>query len=366
MGNHSTIRVLIVDDSAFMRTVITEMLSAAPDIEVVGSAGDGKQGLVMARDLTPDVITLDVEMPILSGIEMLPILMSTHPTPVIMLSSLTKEGADVTLEALSLGAVDFMPKNLEGGPLGMRKVGPQLVEKVRAVGTGNTRAALTRRNTGTQTGFVSAPAAAPREHTATGEMPVVAIGCSTGGPAALSEVIPALPGNLNAAVVVVQHMPAGFTRVLAERLDRLSRVSVKEAEDGETLRPGVVLVAPGGHHLMVERTQNGLVARLSDTPQTSIMPAVDILFESLAKACPRETLGMVLTGMGTDGRDGSRTLAGKGGTIVAQCATGCLVYGMPKAVVDSGIARRVVELPHIADHISRHTVEADGSKVGIG
>jgi two-component system, chemotaxis family, protein-glutamate methylesterase/glutaminase len=341
------IRVLVVDDSAFMRTVITQMLAAAPDIEVVGQASDGKTGLTLARDLSPDVITLDVEMPILSGLEMLRVLMAQNPTPVIMLSSLTQEGARTTVEALELGAVDYLPKNLEGGPLGMRRIAPVLIEKVRAVGGGATRAALRagRRHTAAPP---APPAAGP--WALTGErFPVVAIGSSTGGPTALCQLIPALPVDLPAAVLVVQHMPPGFTRALAQRLDRLSPLSVAEAEDGAPLVPGKVLVAPGGHHLTVgaEGVGAGLTARVTDTPAMPMMPAVDVLFESLAARCPERTVAVVLTGMGHDGCRGAQALAGRGAVVLAQAETGCLVYGMPKAVAEAGIATRIVELTHM-------------------
>jgi two-component system chemotaxis response regulator CheB len=340
------IRVLVVDDSAFMRTVITQMLAGAPDIEVVGQASDGKTGLTLARDLSPDVITLDVEMPILSGLEMLRVLMAHNPVPVIMLSSLTREGAEVTMEALALGAVDYLPKNLEGGPLGMRRIAPMLIEKVRAVGGGATREALRA------AGRTAAPAPPdtappPRVRAPRDRFPVVAIGSSTGGPTALCQLIPALPPDLPAAVLVVQHMPPGFTRALAMRLDRLSGLSVTEAEDGAPIQPGHVYVAPGGRHLTVGGDGPDLAVRLADTPVIPMMPAVDVLFESLAGHCPERTVGVVLTGMGQDGLEGARALSRGGAVVLAQAEAGCVVYGMPKAVIDAGLATRSVELAHM-------------------
>jgi len=346
-----TIRVLVVDDSAFMRTVITQMLAAASDIKVVGQAPDGKQGLQMARDLKPDVITLDVEMPGLTGLEMLRILMRSTPTPVIMLSTLTHAGAEVTMEAMELGAVDYLAKHMEGGPLGMRKIGPVLIEKVRAVGSGDTREALrtTVRTAARPPVRVGArplgPVGGP------GQLPVVAIGSSTGGPTALCELIPALPGDLNAAVLIVQHMPAGFTRALAQRLNRLSAIGVAEATEGAPLKAGMAYVAPGGLHMTVRSNGSRLTAHLSDRPALPMVPAVDVLFESLAAVCPERTLAVVLTGMGQDGCAGARALVAAGARVVAQAKRGCLVYGMPKAVMEAGLASREVELAHLPEDI---------------
>lgn len=350
------IRVLVVDDSAFMRTVICQMLATAPDIRVVGQAASGKEGLRMARDLKPDVITLDVEMPGMSGLEMLTILMNTTPTPAIMLSTLTQAGAEVTLKGLEMGAVDYLPKNLERGPLAMRKIAPQLIEKVRAIGTGETRQALhealkprPRANSSIPDAAHDRSALEKLAHAS--DLRIVAIGSSIGGPAALCQLVPALPPNLNAAVLIAQHMPAGFTKALADRLNALSRMPVREAVDGEPLEAGTVLVAKGGRHLTVEETANGLQARLLDTPKIPMMPAVDELYKSLAETCPEQTLAVVLTGMGTDGCLGSCMISAQGGTVFAQSRTGCLVYGMPKAVIEAGVAERVVDIGQMADDI---------------
>jgi two-component system, chemotaxis family, protein-glutamate methylesterase/glutaminase len=358
------IRVLVVDDSAFMRTVISQMLAGAPDIEVVGQAADGKTGLNMARDLAPDVITLDVEMPILSGLEMLRVLMAHNPLPVIMLSSLTQEGARVTIEALELGAVDYLPKDTEGGPLGMRRIAPVLIEKIRAVGGGATRAAL---RMGRRQGAVAPARPAPgRRSDAIGQgFPVVAIGSSTGGPTALCQLIPALPADLPAAVVLVQHMPPGFTRALAMRLDRLSGLSVAEAEDGAALAPGRVFVAPGGHHLTVRAEGAGLAVHVSDTPVMPMMPAVDVLFESLAGLCPERTIAVVLTGMGHDGLKGAQALSRGGAVVLAQAEDGCVVYGMPKAVAEAGLATRVVALSQMHAGIELAVGATPGEVPGV-
>jgi two-component system chemotaxis response regulator CheB len=345
------IRVLVVDDSAFMRTVVAQMLAAAPDIEVVGQAADGKVGLQMARDLHPDVITLDVEMPVLSGLEMLRILMRTAPTPVIMLSTLTQAGADVTIEALELGAVDYLPKNLEGGPLGMRKIAPLLIEKVRAVGNPAARETIRSAQSGAARSPVRPIPAGRGRAPADEPFRVVAIGASTGGPTALYDLIPALPVDFHGAVLVVQHMPPKFTLALAERLNRLSALPVAEAVDGIPIEAGSVLVAPGGRHLSVRADGGRLVAQVGDTPALPMMPAVDVLFQSLAAVCPERTLAVVLTGMGADGCEGARALARAGASVIAQAPYGCLVYGMPKAVVEAGIAARSIELRHLAEDL---------------
>jgi two-component system chemotaxis response regulator CheB len=362
------IRVLVVDDSAFMRTVISQMLAGAPDIEVVGQAADGKTGLNMARDLAPDVITLDVEMPILSGLEMLRVLMAHNPLPVIMLSSLTQEGARVTIEALELGAVDYLPKDTKGGPLGMRRIAPVLIEKIRAVGGGATRAALRMgRRQGAATGAPARPAPGPRSDAFGQGFPVVAIGSSTGGPTALCQLIPALPADLPAAVVLVQHMPPGFTRALAMRLDRLSGLSVAEAEEGAALAPGRVFVAPGGHHLTVRANGQGagLAVHVSDTPVMPMMPAVDVLFESLAGLCPERTIAVVLTGMGHDGLKGAQALSRGGAVVLAQAEDGCVVYGMPKAVAEAGLATRVVALSQMHAGIELAVGATPGQAPGV-
>jgi two-component system chemotaxis response regulator CheB len=336
-----------------MRNIIGQMLAGAPDIRVVGQATNGKEGLKMARDLKPDVITLDVEMPVLGGLEMLTILMRTNPMPVIMLSSLTQEGADITIKALQLGAVDYLPKNAHGGAMAMRRLAPQLIEKVRAVGTGDTRKAIDEVRRLVPEFVDHSQRRNPENRGRSADVPVVAIGCSTGGPAALCEVIPQLPEGLDCAVVVAQHMSATFTRALATRLDRLSRsLSVREAEEGSRLEIGTVLVAPGGKHMTVDRKMDGsLICHLSTTPDMPAQPSVDVLFASLAKACPEKTLGVVMTGMGTDGLQGSHTLTQRGGQVIAQAPHGCLVYGMPKGVVDADLAHSVVPLGRIAKEI---------------
>ncbi|MFQ5508695.1 MAG: chemotaxis response regulator protein-glutamate methylesterase [Leptospirillia bacterium] len=364
--SNQVIRVLIVDDSAFMRTVISQMLAAAPDIEVVGQAADGKEGLRLARDLKPDVITLDVEMPILSGLETLPILMRSHPTPVIMLSTLTEEGAEVTIKALELGAVDYLPKNMEGGPLGMRHIAPELIAKVRAIGAGNTREALIQSMRRSTPRPVQETTQATGPGLASNYFPVVAIGCSTGGPTALSSLLPQFPTDFSGAILVVQHMPATFTNALAQRLDGLCGLAVKQAEEGAPIIPGTILVAKGGHHLTVRKEHGGLVAHLSDAPKCPTMPAVDELFRSLAEVCPERTLGAVLTGMGQDGLEGARALSAAGSPVLAQAETGCLVYGMPKAVVDAGLAADAVQLSEMYNTIYLNLPTGSPSRPLVG
>ena len=332
------LRVLVVDDSAFMRLAISRALAEQGTIEVVGVARDGVEALEKARALQPDVITLDVEMPRLDGLQTLAALMRERPVPVVMLSSLTTAGAPATIKALELGAVDFVAKPAPN------VAGPQLLrdELTRAV----IAAAEARVRPGRH---ALPPRHQPRVHA---EPPgrradrVVAIGCSTGGPRALMDVLPRLPGNLPAAVLIVQHMPAGFTRSLAERLNEASAVEVREAAAGDLAVAGRALLAPGGWHMQIDA--EGRVA-LDDGPTMhGVRPAVDRLFRSLPPVFGARCVAAVLTGMGSDGADGAAAIRAAGGRIVTEDATTCVVYGMPRAVAERGLSDLKAPLPTIA------------------
>jgi two-component system chemotaxis response regulator CheB len=339
------IRVLVVDDSTFVRQALTRMLSAA-GLEVVGTAVDGQDGLEKALLLRPDVVTLDVKMPRLGGLEALEQIMARCPTPVLLLSSLTSEGADTTLRGLELGAMDFIDKSSVQGNMNLLSIAPELVAKVRAL------ASVPRR----RLVALAAPPAlppAPRPHTAASPAEVVVIGTSTGGPPALQRIIPRLPAPFGATILVVQHMPVGFTRPLAERLDQRSVLPVREAEDGETLVPGLVLVAPAGRHMKVRR-RGGQAPRvwLDDEPRSALhRPSVDVLMSSVARAYGARVLGIVLTGMGTDGVEGLRAIREAGGRTLAESEETCVIYGMPKAALEAGVAERAVPLGRMADEI---------------
>jgi len=336
------IRVLVVDDSAFVRQALSRMIGSAPDMEVVGTAADGVEGLEKARALRPDVVTLDVKMPKMDGLVALQRIMAECPVPVLLLSSLTSEGADVTLRGLELGAVDFVDKSTVQGPMNLLSLADELQAKVRALAWARER---------------PAPALAPvqvREAPAVvpGRIEVVVIGASTGGPPALQQIIPALPAGLDLAILVVQHMPVGFTRSLAERLAARSRLPVQEAEEGEMVRPGRVLIAPAGRHLKVRRRGSVVRVVLDDEPQDALhRPSVDVLMASVAKAYGARALGLLLTGMGADGVEGLRAIRAGGGVTLVESEETCVIFGMPKAALEAGVVDRALPLHRLAEEI---------------
>jgi two-component system chemotaxis response regulator CheB len=380
------VKVLVVDDSGFFRRRVSEILSSDTTIQVVGTATNGKEAIDQALALKPDVITMDYEMPMMDGITAVRHIMQRCPTPVLMFSSLTHEGARVTLDALDAGAVDFLPKNFEDISRNPEKVKQMLCEKVHSISRSNRRFS----GYGGAPGAAAAPAAAPapsvapapgslRTSTTTATRPapapvrsapshasaqptspapkrkaykLVAIGTSTGGPVALQRVLTQLPANFPAPIVLIQHMPAAFTKAFAERLDKLCRISVKEAEDGDILRPGLALLAPGGKQMMVDG--RGAVKILPGDERLNYKPCVDITFGSAAKSYGDKVLAVVLTGMGADGREGARLLKQGGSHIWAQDEASCVIYGMPMAIVKADLADAVYSL----DDIGRHLVEA--------
>ncbi|MCO6689133.1 MULTISPECIES: protein-glutamate methylesterase/protein-glutamine glutaminase [Pseudomonas] len=375
------VKVLVVDDSGFFRRRVSEILSADPTIQVVGTATNGKEAIDQALALKPDVITMDYEMPMMDGITAVRHIMQRCPTPVLMFSSLTHEGARVTLDALDAGAVDYLPKNFEDISRNPDKVKQLLCEKVHTISRSNRRfgsyashapvAAPVPAPAGSghaaASSFASpaaartpaparaaAPAAAPAHSPAPKRKPykLVAIGTSTGGPVALQRVLTQLPANFPAPIVLIQHMPAAFTKAFAERLDKLCRISVKEAEDGDMLRPGLALLAPGGKQMMIDG--RGTVKILPGDERLNYKPCVDITFGSAAKSYGDKVLSVVLTGMGADGREGARLLKQGGSTVWAQDEASCVIYGMPMAIVKANLADAVYSL----DEIGKHLVEA--------
>jgi two-component system chemotaxis response regulator CheB len=338
------IRVVVIDDSAFVRQALTRMLAAA-DIKVVATAADGYEGLQKIADLRPDVVTLDVKMPRMDGLEALQRIMKECPTPVLLLSSLTREGAEVTLRGLELGAMDFVDKSSVQGHMNLLSLTDELRAKVRALAE-VPRARLAQAPAWT----VLPPPARPLHPGRRAQ--VVVIGTSTGGPPALQAIIPRLPADLAAAVLVVQHMPVGFTRSLAERLDQRSVLPVREAEDGESVVPGSVLIAPAGRHLKVKKRGGQMKVVLDDEPRSALhRPSVDVLMASVARAYGGHAMGVVLTGMGSDGVEGLRAIREVGGRTLAESEESCVIYGMPKAAAEAGVVDRVVPLPRMADEI---------------
>jgi len=373
------VKVLVVDDSGFFRRRVSEILSADSNIQVVGTATNGKEAIDQALALKPDVITMDYEMPMMDGITAVRHIMQRCPTPVLMFSSLTHEGARVTLDALDAGAVDFLPKNFEDISRNPEKVKQLLCEKILSISRSNRRA-----NTYSALASVAAPAPVPasvssygssapsrpapepipaRTHVPAPSVPsspapkrkaykLVAIGTSTGGPVALQRVLTQLPASFPAPLVLIQHMPAAFTKAFAERLDKLCHIRVKEAEDGDILRPGLALLAPGGKQMMIDG--RGAVKILPGDERLNYKPSVDITFGSAAKSYGDKVLAVVLTGMGADGREGARLLKQSGSAIWAQDEASCVIYGMPMAIVKADLADAIYGL----EDIGKHLVEA--------
>ena len=394
------IRVLIADDSAFMRQVISDLFAAQPDFEVVGTARNGKEAVEGVQKYKPDLLTMDVNMPVMDGMAALEVIMKDMPTPVVMLSSVTQEGAEATIRALSLGAVDYISKT--GGSISkIDPIADSILAKCRAAAKANLSvlklrkspqaeakpapagppemrrvaipqrktfqfqsktAPLTRKPAPVLNKIPVAPAAAPKTTSlddtpavktsfSGGSGKLVAIGTSTGGPKALQNVITRLPANLPCGVVVVQHMLKGFTKSLAERLDSISEISVKEAENNDIIEAGHVYIAPGDYHMVVVREGNKRKIMLNqDPPLDSHRPAVNILFDSVAQF-GKDVVSVILTGMGCDGATGMQKIKKTGGYIIAESQETAVVYGMPKAVADLGIADEIKPVQQVANSI---------------
>jgi two-component system chemotaxis response regulator CheB len=372
-----------VDDSVLMRQAVRRLLSADPDLDVVDIARDGLEALAKAEKLKPDVMTMDVEMPHMDGLSALKMLMDRYPVPVVMLSSLTAAGAEATVKALALGAVDFMQKPSANHPGGMSALGDELVAKVKHAAKARVRRPLLTAQTKVPASSAAAPPRpvlgngsalgqpAPGSSRLFGKVPtlggghaeaappapgrepdrLLVIGSSTGGPRALTEVVSGLPGDLPCAVIIVQHLPAGFTKSLADRLNQGSALTVTEAKDGDLLSVGHVLIAPGDFHLKV----NGRRVQLDMSPRRhGVRPSVDTTLETAAQTFGQAILTAILTGMGEDGAEGARAIKAAGGLVLAEDDSTCVVYGMPRAVVERGLADEVIPLDHMAEAIVRH------------
>ena len=379
------IRVLVVDDSTFIRNTISNMLAKCSDIQIVGTARNGEEAIQKVRELRPDVMTLDIDMPLMNGLQVLEHLMHRHPLPVIMISSLTEAGAQETLRALELGAVDFIPKHLNGSVLSISNIETQLLHKVKASAQARSKIgvpalpcpspqptgrvlsssvkkdkkekALSRKvETHKTSSFTKNSGLRPTPRN------LVIIGCSTGGPKVLQDILPQIPTSIRAAILIIQHMPQFFTKPFSERLDQLCPLNVSEAVDGDTLEEGGVVVAPGGRHLRIEQSTTGHVCvRISDDPSyLPYRPSVDVAMESAAPLYGAHLLGVVLTGMGNDGMMGTYAIKANGGRTLVQDEATSIVYGMPKAVVDAGYADTVVPISKIAQTLTAVIGEIDG------
>lgn len=349
--NAAKIRVLVVDDSAFFRRRIADILGQDSAIEVVGFAGDGESAIREARRLKPDVITMDVEMPVLDGISAVKRIVAENPTPILMFSSLTHEGAKATLDALEAGAVDFLPKQFNGGR--GQDAATLLARRVVALG-----ARGINRRLGT---IIRPQARTPAAPTLQGSPPrrrgaykLVAIGASTGGPVAIQKLLSTLPASFPLPLLLIVHMPASFTPAYAERLDSQCAIEVKEASDGDRLKPGHAYLAPGGKQMLLEGRAEGMLLKIREsTSDQTYRPCVDVSFGSAARLLPGEVLAIILTGMGADGKQAARLLKEGGSTIWSQSEESCVVYGMPQAVEKAGLSDRVLSLDEIGPTLIR-------------
>lgn len=370
------VRVLIVDDSRFFRRRVTEMLESDARIKVVGQAENGTEAIQKAATLKPDIITMDIEMPIMDGITATKRILASQKLPILMFSSLTTEGAQATLDALDAGAVDYLPKRFEDISNDKLEARRQLCERIINIVNSYARnryAPTSARVTPIKPGIKPAlPGVAARPgiggrpatpakgaiHSNTakskGSYRLVAIGTSTGGPVALQKVLTKLPANFPLPIVLVQHMPGSFTGAFAERLNSACKIKVREAKDGDTLEPGLALLAPGGYQMLIEKVGARQVVKIkpAEAGQT-YKPCVDITFESIMKIEPAHTLAIIMTGMGADGCQGSKHLKQGGSSVWAQDEASCVVYGMPGAVVEAGIADEILSLDDIGTHLAQ-------------
>ncbi len=338
-------KVLVVDDSSFMRKTISRMLEKEPSITVVGTAADGMEALEKIETLKPDVVTLDIEMPRLNGIETLKRIMATKPLPVIMMSALTQEGAEITIEALHLGASDFMAKDHSNVSFSLMTREEELINKVKTVAKRKVFF-LSRRLEAMKRPLSVTPAGKAKHE-------ILAVGASTGGPPALQVLLSAFPKDFPVPIVIAQHMPKIFTQSFAQRLNSLAHIEIREAENGETLEPGVALIAPGDSHMSLKRTNGKVAVEFVEKTGYIYRPSVDLLMQSTAEVFQSKAVGVILTGMGSDGLAGLKELKARNGYVIAQDEETCVVYGMPKAVVTARIADAVLPIDKISEEIIR-------------
>ena len=358
-------RVVVVDDSALVRSMLTEIINRQPDMECIGAAADPLVAREMIRNLNPDVITLDVEMPRMDGIDFLSKLMRLRPMPVVMVSTLTERGAEVTLKALELGAIDFVAKPKIGVADGLRQLSDDITDKIRVASKARIHRLAPPPGAASPAPAARAGAAptvssTPKPVMATPSLgrlsteKIIFIGASTGGTEATKEVLVGLPADAP-AVVITQHMPPGFTKNYAARLDGLCKISVKEASDGERILPGHAYIAPGGMHLSIERSGANYIARVQDgDPVNRHKPSVEVLFSSAARVVGPNAIGIMLTGMGADGAKAMREMKDAGAYCVAQDEASCVVFGMPREAINAGAVQEVLPLTKISQHVLDH------------
>ena len=353
MNRMERVRVLVVDDSALMRQFISDILKSDPRIEVVGTARDGKDAVAQVKALKPNVVTMDVEMPVMSGLEALGEIMRTCPVPVVMVSTTTQEGAETTFKALAMGCVDFIGKPSGSISLNIKDIGREIIDKVIAASGAKVRQSSPLKSVLSNLSTLSTLPVRPPV-TAGRRVDIVAIASSTGGPMALSELLPALPKKFPVPIVITQHMPKEFTRSFSARLNDASQIEVVEGFDGLTLKPGRAVIAPGGYHMIVKRRAGSAVCALSDAPPVlSVKPAANVMFLSVGDEYGGNVLCVILTGMGRDGTDGGKALKQRGAYVIAESQKTCVVYGMPKAAVDAGIVDEILPLDEIPEAMVR-------------
>ncbi|NOY66349.1 MAG: chemotaxis response regulator protein-glutamate methylesterase [Gammaproteobacteria bacterium] len=360
-----TVKVLVVDDSGFFRRRVIEMLNGDSRIEVVGQAADGREAIKKTQELKPDVITMDIEMPVMDGITSVRRIMAIQPTPILMFSSLTHEGAQSTFSALEAGAVDYLPKDFHELSSKPEEITRILCSRVWSIGNHGSSVkkrpasapvastvSATKRTSTVAPSTVKTITSPSRSK---GHYKILAIGSSTGGPVALQEVLTKLPANFSLPIVLVQHMPGSFTEAFANRLNQMSKIEIREAKNGDQLKPGLALLAPGGKQMLIEGRGNMMRVRIQESdPGQNYKPCVDLTFNSIAKIMPANTLAIILTGMGADGREGAKLLQQGGSTIWAQDKESSVIYGMPMAIAEAGIAEKILPLSEFGTQIVSH------------
>lgn len=354
------IRVLVVDDSRFFRRRITEILEIDPNLEVVDTAENGSEAVAKVKNGKFDVVVMDIEMPVMDGITAVRQIMDSNPLPILMFSSLTKEGAQPTFDALEAGALDYLPKRFDDISKNSEEAKEILRTRVREISRKGYLARSSRSKAGVSNKRVPAQKDSSKRtvRPSTEKIPsnakLIAIGTSTGGPVALQVVLAKIPANFPLPIIMIQHMPGTFTPAFAQRLNQLCNITVKEAENGEILKPSVAYLAPGGKQMVLKKRAHSIIIQVEDgAPELNYKPCVDISFQSAAEMFSGKVLGIVLTGMGSDGREGSRKLRETGASIWAQDEESCVIFGMPSSVIEAGLADQVLSLSEIGSVLAR-------------
>jgi two-component system, chemotaxis family, protein-glutamate methylesterase/glutaminase len=355
-GTNKKIRVLVVDDSAFMCKVLQQIINSDPQLEVVGQARDGRDAVSLAESLRPDVITMDINMPHVDGLQATELIMSQHPRPIVIVSSESRDGASTTLRALELGAIDFVPKPSTGVDLDMKNVGDELTRKLKMA----SKVRVVRTATLARPSFAPAAPSKSDKHSAPvfqngGKFPMVAIAASTGGPAAVMRVVAGLPKDLPAALFLVLHMPPAFTRQLTVQLAEISSLQVKEAETGEAVQPGVIYICPGSHHLRISPI--GKISLDAGARIDGYRPCADVALETMASYSRSLSVAVVLTGMGSDGAKGVQSVKAAGGFVIAQNEATSMIFGMPAEAIKTGAVDEVLGLEEISAAIEKRVVK---------